>query len=53
VERHGWYQPFLFCMRVNRVTVSTVQMNYKLFHGVLITKEDPIAFAIPHVEKGT
>ncbi|KIJ09165.1 hypothetical protein PAXINDRAFT_87861, partial [Paxillus involutus ATCC 200175] len=44
---------FLFCMRGNRVTVTTAQSNYALFHGVLGKKEDPIAFAISHVEKET
>ncbi|KIJ19240.1 hypothetical protein PAXINDRAFT_8586 [Paxillus involutus ATCC 200175] len=42
---------FLFYMRENRVTVTTAQNNYALFHGVLGKKEDPIAFASPHVEK--
>ncbi|KIJ19245.1 hypothetical protein PAXINDRAFT_70199 [Paxillus involutus ATCC 200175] len=49
----GGISLLLFYMRGNRATVPTVQMNYTLFHGVLITKEDPIAFAIPHVQKGT
>ncbi|KIJ07587.1 hypothetical protein PAXINDRAFT_19231 [Paxillus involutus ATCC 200175] len=49
----GGISLLLFYMRGNRATVSTAQRNYTLFHGVLITKEDPIAFAIPHVEKET
>ncbi|KIJ08987.1 hypothetical protein PAXINDRAFT_102390 [Paxillus involutus ATCC 200175] len=42
---------FLFYMRENRVTVTTAQNNYALFHGVLGKKGDPIAFASLNVEK--
>ncbi|KIJ19253.1 hypothetical protein PAXINDRAFT_55272, partial [Paxillus involutus ATCC 200175] len=44
---------FLFCMRGNRVTVTTAQSNCALFHGVLGKKEDSTAFASSHVEKET